>query len=96
MNKLYMGIDIGSISTKGVIIDEYNNIITSSYLYTEGSPVNAVKRLVGELKRQINLKEKNLITNRNTSKTELVDEQELVLCDLMGIFDRIIHSSKGE
>lgn len=46
--------------------------------------------------RQINLKEKNLITNRNTSKTELVDEQELVLCDLMGIFDRIIHSSKGE
>ena len=46
--------------------------------------------------RQINFKEKNLITNRNTSKTELVDEQELVLCDLMGIFDRIIHSSKGE
>ena len=27
MNKLYMGIDIGSISTKGVIIDEYDNII---------------------------------------------------------------------
>ena len=46
MNKLYMGIDIGSISTKGVIIDEYNNIISSSYLYTEGNPIRAVKNVI--------------------------------------------------
>lgn len=57
MKKCYLGVDIGSISTKGVIIDSNAKIIASSYLYTEGSPVNAVKRLVGELKRQINLKE---------------------------------------
>ena len=42
----YLGIDIGSISTKGVIIDENNNIITSEYIWTEGNPVNAVKKLV--------------------------------------------------
>ena len=41
-----MGIDIGSISTKGVIIDEYNNIIAKCYLYTEGNPINAVKKVV--------------------------------------------------
>ncbi len=55
MNKLYMGIDIGSISTKGVIIDEYNNIIASSYLYTEGNPINAVKKVIKEMKNEIDL-----------------------------------------
>lgn len=48
--KTYMGIDIGSISTKGVIIDRDNKIIASDYLYTEGNPIEAVKRLVNSLK----------------------------------------------
>ena len=55
MNKLYMGIDIGSISTKGVIIDEYNNIITSSYLYTSGNPINAVKNVIKNMREDIDL-----------------------------------------
>ena len=29
MKKAYLGVDIGSISTKGVIIDENNQIIAS-------------------------------------------------------------------
>ena len=49
----YLGIDIGSISTKGVVIDDNNNIITSLYIWTEGNPVNAVKRLVSSLKKNI-------------------------------------------
>ena len=55
MEKCYLGIDIGSISTKGVIIDSNNDIIASDYLYTEGNPIDAVKRLVSSLKKQINL-----------------------------------------
>lgn len=55
MKKIYIGIDIGSISTKGVIIDENNNILASSYLYTEGSPIAASKRVVKELKNKIDL-----------------------------------------
>ena len=55
MNKLYMGIDIGSISTKGVIIDEYDNIIASSYLYTEGNPIRAVKKVIKEMREGIDL-----------------------------------------
>lgn len=43
MKKAYLGIDIGSISTKGVIIDENNNILTSIYLWTKGNPLQAVK-----------------------------------------------------
>ena len=62
MKKCYFGVDIGSISTKGVIIDSDDKIIASSYLYTEGSPVNAVKRLVSELKKQINLKEYKVVS----------------------------------
>lgn len=49
----YLGIDIGSISTKGVIIDSNEKIIKSLYIWTEGNPVNAVKRLISELKKDL-------------------------------------------
>ncbi|MCL2357200.1 MAG: acyl-CoA dehydratase activase [Defluviitaleaceae bacterium] len=48
----YLGIDIGSISTKGVIIDDSANIIAHSYLWTEGNPINAVKNVLGDLRGQ--------------------------------------------
>ena len=50
MNKCYLGIDIGSISTKGVILDSDYNILSSNYIWTEGSPINAVKKLISTLK----------------------------------------------
>lgn len=50
---MYLGIDIGSISTKGVIIDENNNIIASDYLWTEGNPVLAVRKLIDSLKQKL-------------------------------------------
>lgn len=54
MIKCALGIDIGSISTKGVIIDEDNNIIKSSYIETKGNPIVAVKELIGILKNGFN------------------------------------------
>jgi predicted CoA-substrate-specific enzyme activase len=51
--KGYMGVDIGSISTKGVIIDEENNILAEDYLWTEGNPIGAVKRLMQSLEQQL-------------------------------------------
>ncbi len=51
--KGYLGLDIGSISTKGVIIDEKKNILASSYLWTEGNPVQAVKKVLVELEEKI-------------------------------------------
>ena len=62
MNKLYMGIDIGSISTKGVIIDEYNNIITSSYLMTSGNPINAVKSVIKNMRDDIDLNKYQVVS----------------------------------
>ena len=53
MKECYLGVDIGSISTKGVIIDDKNNIIAESYIWTEGSPVKAVKKLISNLKSKL-------------------------------------------
>jgi len=61
MKNAYLGIDIGSISTKGVIIDENNKILASSYLYTEGNPISTTKKVVKELKRQINLRQYKVV-----------------------------------
>ena len=50
MKDCYLGIDIGSISTKGAIIDEYYQVLDSCYLETKGNPINAVKEVLSELK----------------------------------------------
>lgn len=53
MNDCYLGIDIGSISTKGVIIDNNNNIIKSLYIETEADPIKASRKLIEELKQDL-------------------------------------------
>ena len=53
MNQGYLGLDIGSISTKGVIIDENDKIIAGEYIWTQGNPIDAVKKILIELKKQI-------------------------------------------
>lgn len=50
--KAYLGIDIGSISTKGVIINDENEFLAECYLWTEGNPTQATKNVLSELKRQ--------------------------------------------
>lgn len=52
MQEAYLGIDIGSISTKGVIIDTQNRILASSYIWTEGDPIGATKKLLRFLEEQ--------------------------------------------
>lgn len=51
--KGYLGIDIGSISTKGVVIDGDNRILAKEYLWTEGNPMDAVRRLLKTLEKQL-------------------------------------------
>ena len=53
MKKAYLGVDIGSISTKGVIIDSDNNILLSKYIWTEGNPIKAVKEIIKYFKNNI-------------------------------------------
>ena len=53
MKEAFLGIDTGSISTKGVIIDTNGNILARSYLWTEGNPGDAARRVVDDLAGQI-------------------------------------------
>ena len=53
MKKAYLGIDIGSISTKGVIIDKGNNLLSSVYLWTKGNPLKAVKEVLKVLQKEM-------------------------------------------
>ena len=48
----FLGIDVGSISTKAVILDESNTILAQEYIWTEGNPIGAVKKLLSLLKKQ--------------------------------------------
>ena len=49
----YLGIDIGSISTKGVVIDADRRIVARTYLWTEGNPADAARRVVAGLGAQV-------------------------------------------
>ena len=53
MQKAYLGIDIGSISTKGVIIDKNNNLLSSVYLWIKGNPLKAVKEVLKVLQKEM-------------------------------------------
>ncbi|MBU1782734.1 CoA activase [bacterium] len=41
---VYLGIDIGSVSTNVVALDEEKNVVTKQYLMTEGRPIEAVRK----------------------------------------------------
>jgi predicted CoA-substrate-specific enzyme activase len=58
MNKAYLGVDVGSISTKGVIIDTALGVIASAYLRTQGRPISAIQELLANLKKQVSHKVK--------------------------------------
>lgn len=62
----YLGIDVGSISTKGVILDKQNNILSSAYIWTQGNPIEAVKNLVGLLAEQFNAEHYKVVATGTT------------------------------
>ena len=52
----YLGIDVGSVSTNVVLIDEDNKVLASRYLPTAGRPIVAVKRGLEEIGEEIGYK----------------------------------------
>lgn len=49
----YVGVDVGSLSTNVVVIDKDKNVIARRYLRTAGRPLEAVKRGLLEVGREI-------------------------------------------
>ncbi len=51
--KTYLGIDVGSVSTNLVLIDESDQVLFSLYIRTEGDPIRAVKKGLKLLQEKI-------------------------------------------
>ena len=64
--KAYLGIDIGSISTKGVIINDKNEFLAECYLWTEGNPTKATKEVLHSLQEQFDAQEYEIVSSGTT------------------------------
>ncbi|MDI9476438.1 MAG: acyl-CoA dehydratase activase [Natronincolaceae bacterium] len=53
MKNCYLGIDVGSVSTSVVLMDEDKEIIGKVYTGTNGRPIDAVQRALKEVKLQV-------------------------------------------
>ncbi|MBS3764137.1 MAG: CoA activase, partial [Planctomycetes bacterium] len=53
LTEVYVGVDIGSISTNAVVIDPNMNVISRCYLMTEGRPIEAVKKALYQVGQEI-------------------------------------------
>jgi predicted CoA-substrate-specific enzyme activase len=51
--EVYLGIDVGSLSTNVVLIDNENNVIARRYLPTASKPLNAIQRGLKEIYEEI-------------------------------------------
>lgn len=50
---VYLGIDVGSISTNVVLIDEQAKVVARRYLHTAGKPLEAVRRALQEIAQEV-------------------------------------------
>ncbi|KAB3530277.1 acyl-CoA dehydratase activase [Alkaliphilus serpentinus] len=53
MENCYLGIDVGSVSTNVVLMNDQNKILGKVYTATQGKPIDAVKRGLKEISGQI-------------------------------------------
>ena len=51
--ELYLGIDVGSITTKFAVLDKSDRLVTNLYLLTQGNPIKMVQQGLGEIKQQL-------------------------------------------
>ena len=53
MKKIYLGIDVGSVSCNVVALDENKKLLAKSYIRTQGQPIRAVKEGLAAIKGQV-------------------------------------------
>ncbi len=51
--EVYLGIDVGSLSTNLVLIDKEKNVVARRYLMTEGRPIEAIRRGLSEIGAEV-------------------------------------------
>ncbi len=60
MKRVYLGVDVGSVSTKLVVIDQQAQVQNSLYLRTEGKPIAAIQSGLTQLLKQLDPSETRL------------------------------------
>jgi len=51
--EVYLGVDVGSVSTKFAALDKNNELVTTSYLMTQGKPIAMVQQGLKQVKEQL-------------------------------------------
>jgi len=78
--KTYLGIDVGSVSTKMVAIDSSGDVAAKCYLPTQGQPILAVQNALREIEKSL-LKRDNIAGVVSTGSGRLI-AQALVGADM--------------
>lgn len=52
-NKVYIGVDVGAVSTNIVVLDENKKLLATKYLMTEGNPIESVKKGLKDIGHEI-------------------------------------------
>ena len=51
--EVYLGIDIGSVTTKFAVLDKSDELIANLYLLTQGKPIDTVQQGMRQIKQQL-------------------------------------------
>jgi len=51
--EVFLGLDVGSVTTKAVLVDADGNVVASSYVPTQGKPTDAIAQVLRHLASQI-------------------------------------------
>ena len=57
MKKLYLGIDVGSVSTNTIIMDDHRDVLEEHYTRIKGQPLQTVQKILGEILQRIPLEQ---------------------------------------
>ncbi len=49
----YLGIDVGSVTTKLAVLDEYDELVNCVYLLTQGRPIDMIQEGLREIRKQL-------------------------------------------
>lgn len=50
--RVYLGIDVGSVSTNVAVLDEAGEVLDTLYVRTQGRPIAAIQEALREIRRR--------------------------------------------
>lgn len=51
--KTYLGVDVGSVTTKLALLDDQEQLVASTYLRTQGNPIGIIQKGLEEIRKQM-------------------------------------------